>query len=210
MAGCAMIGQSIINVKSGGRGRLSSLVAGTLLLIMVVLDAWLALIPMAALVAVMIMVSIGTFSWQSVTKFHTMPITYNLVMLATVITVVMTHNLALGVLVGVLLSAIFFAHKISHLMAVRVESTSSDDEITYQVRGQLFFASSQKFINAFDFKHAFSKVVIDLSHSHIWDPTAVDAVDKVVLKYKEKGQVLVVGMNKATSDILDKFAIHSP
>ena len=139
MAGCAMIGQSMINVKSGGRGRLSAFTAGVVLLILVVfLGDWVAQIPMPALVAIMIMVSIGTFSWSSIKSLRTHPRSSSVVMLATVVTVVWTHNLAIGVLVGVLLSGIFFAAKIAQLF--RVTSTASADgrSRTYRVEGQLF------------------------------------------------------------------------
>jgi SulP family sulfate permease len=114
MAGCAMIGQSIINVKSGGRTRLSTFSAGVFLLIMVVfISDWLKVIPMAALVAVMIMVSIGTFNWDSLRNIRQYPFSSNIVMIATVVVVVATHNLAYGVLVGVLLSALFLLTKLN-------------------------------------------------------------------------------------------------
>jgi len=157
MAGCAMIGQSIINVKSGGRGRLSTFVAGAFLLVMVVfLDEWLRQIPMAALVAVMIMVSIGTFSWSSIRDLRKHPLSTNIVMIATVIVVVATHNLALGVLVGVLLATLFFANKIGHFMAVKSHYSAADKVRTYEVVGQVFFASAEQFIAAFDFKDSFT------------------------------------------------------
>ncbi|MFT7280172.1 MAG: SulP family sulfate permease, partial [Pseudoalteromonas distincta] len=167
MAGCAMIGQSIINVKSGGRGRLSTFIAGSFLIIMVVfLDEWLQLIPMAALVAVMIMVSIGTFSWTSVKDLKKNPLSSNVVMISTVIVVVATHNLAIGVLVGVLLATLFFANKIGRFMVVKTKHDESNDKITYEVVGQVFFASAEQFIASFDFKNAVSNVVIDLTHAH--------------------------------------------
>src|SRR5690606_37318034 len=145
MAGCAMIGQSIINVKSGGRGRLSAFTAGLLLLLMVVfLSDWVGQIPMAALVAVMIMVSIGTFSWESITNLKKHPLSTNIVMLATVVVVVFTHNLALGVFTGVLLAALFFANKIGRFMVVKTEQTEPDNRV-YNVIGQVFFASSDAF-----------------------------------------------------------------
>ena len=157
MAGCAMIGQSIINVESGGRGRLSTFVAGAFLLVMVVfLDEWLRQIPMAALVAVMIMVSIGTFSWSSIRDLRKHPLSTNIVMIATVIVVVATHNLALGVLVGVLLATLFFANKIGHFMAVKSHYSAADKVRTYEVVGQVFFASAEQFIAAFDFKDSFT------------------------------------------------------
>ena len=149
MAGCAMIGQSIINVKSGGRGRLSTFVAGTFLLFMVlVLDEWLRQIPMAALVAVMIMVSIGTFSWSSIKDLGKHPLSSNIVMVSTVVVVVATHNLAIGVLIGVLLATLFFANKIGRFMAVKSHYSDVEKTRTYEVRGQVFFASSEQKIPA--------------------------------------------------------------
>lgn len=210
MAGCAMIGQSVINVKSGGRGRLSTFSAGVFLLILIVfLDDWLKQIPMAALVAVMIMVSIGTFSWSSVKDLKKHPLSTNIVMIATVVVVVFTHNLAIGVLVGVLLATLFFANKIGRFMVVKSQQTENDVRV-YQVVGQVFFASSDQFVSAFDFKEAVSKVVIDLSHAHFWDITAVSSLDKVVIKFKRLGaDVEVIGMTAATATIVDKFGVHN-
>jgi SulP family sulfate permease len=210
MAGCAMIGQSIINVKSGGRGRLSTLSAGIFLLIMIVfLGDWVKQIPMAALVAIMIMVSIGTFSWSSLKNLRDHPRSSSVVMIATVVTVVATHNLALGVLIGVLLSGIFFAWKISQIF--RVSSTLSDDGATrtYLVEGQLFFASVEHFNASFDFKEALEHVIIDLTPAHIWDISSVAAVDMVVLKFRREGaEVKIVGLNKASETIVDKLGVH--
>ncbi|WP_438959070.1 SulP family inorganic anion transporter, partial [Porticoccus sp.] len=173
MAGCAMIGQSVINVKSGGRGRLSTLTAGAILIIMVVfLGPWLSLIPMAALVAVMIMVSIGTFSWQSITDLKKHPISTNIVMVATVVVVVATHNLAYGVLVGVLLASLFFANKVSHFLYVTSALDDQTSTRTYRVVGQVFFNSADKFNACFDFREALDKVIIDLSRAHFWDISA--------------------------------------
>lgn len=209
MAGCAMIGQSVINVKSGGRGRLSMLVAGTGLIILVVfLSDWVSQVPMAALVAVMIMVSIGTFSWQSVADLRKHPLSTNIVMVATVVVVVWTHNLALGVFVGVLLAALFFAAKVSNYM--HISSTLSDDgkQRQYNVVGQVFFTSAEKFGESFDFHEALDKVVINLDHAHFWDITSVGALDKVVLKFRREGaEVVVEGMNKATATVVDKFGV---
>src|SRR5690554_4221874 len=210
MAGCAMIGQSVINVKSGGRGRLSTFTAGALLLVLIVfLGDWLKQIPMAALVAVMIMVSIGTFSWTSIINLKKHPVSTNIVMIATVLVVVATHNLALGVLVGVLLSALFFANKIGRIMYVKSKLSEEGTRI-YQVVGQVFFASSEQFIKSFDFKEVVEKVVIDLSQAHFWDITAVATLDKVVIKFKRDGaEVEVVGMSEATETIVDKFGVHN-
>ncbi|MDE0794772.1 MAG: SulP family inorganic anion transporter [Alphaproteobacteria bacterium] len=210
MAGCAMIGQSIINVKSGGRGRLSCFCAGVFLLFMiVVLGDWVKQIPMAALVAIMIMVSIGTFSWSSIRNLKDHPRSSTVVMLATVACVVLTHNLAIGVLVGVLLSGIFFAWKISQIF--RVSSTLSDDGThrTYLVEGQIFFASADAFSAAFDFREALEKVTIDISHAHIWDISSVAALDMIVLKFRRDGaEVDIIGLNEASETIVDKLAIH--
>ncbi|PAV26862.1 SulP family sulfate permease [Tamilnaduibacter salinus] len=210
MAGCAMIGQSIINVKSGGRTRLSALTAGSFLLVMVlVLDDWLVQIPMAALVAVMIMVSIGTFSWESLINLRRHPLSTNIVMVATVIVVVATHNLAFGVLVGVLLAALFFANKVSHFMAIRSTLDESGETRTYTVVGQVFFSSAEKFIDAFDFREAVEHVVIDLSRAHFWDITAVGALDKAVIKFRREGaEVEVIGLNEASATIVDRFGVH--
>ncbi|WP_421862957.1 SulP family inorganic anion transporter [Parvibaculum sp.] len=210
MAGCAMIGQSMINVKSGGRGRLSTFCAGIFLLFMiVVLGDWVKQIPMAALVAIMIMVSIGTFSWSSIRNLRHHPRSSSAVMLATVIVVVFTHNLAIGVLVGVLLSGLFFAWKIAQIF--RVTSTLSDDgrERVYIVEGQIFFASSDDFLAAFDFKEALERVVIDVSRAHIWDISSVAALDMAVLKFRRDGAAVeIVGLNEASETIVDRLAIH--
>ena len=210
MAGCAMIGQSVINVKSGGRGRLSCLVAGVVLLLMVVfLSDWVSQIPMAALVAVMIMVSIGTFSWDSLRNLKHYPLSTNIVMLATVAVTVYTHNLAYGVFVGVLLAAMFFANKIGHFLYINAELDSEGRQRTYKVVGQVFFSSAEKFIAAFDFKDTVRQVTIDLSRAHFWDITAVAALDKVVIKLRREGiEVNVLGLNEASATIVDRFGTH--
>jgi SulP family sulfate permease len=210
MAGCAMIGQSVINIKSGGRGRLSTLLAGVFLLLMVVfLGEWVARIPMAALVAVMIMVAIGTFSWESIRNLRKNPKSSSIVMTSTVVVVVATHNLAIGVLVGVLLSALFFAHKIGKIL--HIGSTLADDGLSrhYQVIGQVFFTSAERFIASFDLKEAVEKVRIDVSRAHFWDITAVGALDKVILKFRREGtEVEIIGLNKASETMVDRFAVH--
>ena len=210
MAGCAMIGQSMINVKSGGRGRLSTFCAGVFLLLMIVfLGDWVKQIPMAALVAIMIMASIGTFSWSSIKNLKHHPRSSSIVMLATVSVVVATHNLALGVLVGVLFSGIFFAWKISQVF--RVTSSLSDDGTvrTYLIEGQLFFASADNFTAAFDFKEALDKVIIDVSQAHIWDISSVTALDMVILKFRREGaETEIIGLNAASETLMDRLAIH--
>lgn len=226
MAGCAMIGQSVINVKSGGRGRLSTLAAGLFLLVMIVaLGPWVAQIPMPALVAVMIMVSIGTFNWASIRDLARLPRSSSFVMLSTVVVTVLTHDLAKGVFTGVLLSGIFFAQKVARIVAVRSSLDSdihsdihSDGEggaaaapghRTYTVLGQIFFASADAFVAGFDFREAVEKVTIDVSRAHFWDVSAIAALDKVILKFRREGTVVeVVGLNEASATMVDRFATH--
>ncbi|CAE6827178.1 SulP family inorganic anion transporter [Xanthomonas arboricola] len=209
MAGCAMIGQSVINVRSGGRGRLSCLVAGVVLLLMVVYGApWVRQIPMAALVAVMIMVSIGTFSWGSLRDLRTHPGSSSVVMLGTVVVTVWTHDLARGVLAGVLLSALFFARKVGRML--QVQASERDDGVrVYAVRGQVFFASAGQFVASFDFPGTPPKVLIDLSHAHFWDISAVAALDRVVLKLRAHGaEVEVIGVNQASDTLIETLGTH--
>jgi sulfate permease, SulP family len=210
MAGCAMIGQSVINVKSGGRTRLSTLVAGVFLLILVVfLGDWVAMIPMAALVSVMIMVSIGTFSWGSIRDMKKNPLSSTIVMASTVVVVVATHNLAYGVFVGVLLAALFFANRVAHYKYVKSDLSDDGRLRVYQVVGQVFFASAYKFTEFFDFKEVLDKVVIDLSEAHFWDISAVAALDRVVLKFRREGtEVQLIGLNKASATIVDEFSVY--
>ncbi|WP_425477607.1 SulP family inorganic anion transporter [Alkalisalibacterium limincola] len=210
MAGCAMIGQSVINVKSGGRGRLSALVAGVVLLVMVVfLGSWVGLMPMGALVAVMIMVSIGTFNWASLGNLRHHPKSSSLVMIGTVVVTVATHDLAKGVLTGVLLSALGFARKVSQILEV---TTSLEDEGAtrrYTVTGQVFFASSEQFLKAFDFREVIERVRIDVTGAHFWDLSAVGALDRVILKFRREGvEVEIVGINEASRTIVDRLGVH--
>jgi len=210
MAGCAMIGQSIINVKSGGRGRLSAMVAGVVLLILVVfLSDILKIVPMAALVAVMIMVSIGTFNWVSLKELKTNPTSASVVMIATVIVVVWTHNLAIGVFTGILIGSLFMAQRLSQFMYVDSSYDDASDTRTYNVIGQIFFNSSERFIAFFDYKEAVDKIVIDVHRAHFWDITAASALDKVVIKLRREGaDVSIIGLNDASETLLDKFAVH--
>ena len=214
MAGCAMIGQSIINVKSGGRGRLSSLVAGLVLLVLVVfLSPLLKMIPMAALVAVMIMVAVGTFSWSSIRNLRKNPLSTNIVMVSTVAVTVLTHNLAIGVLTGVLLAGLFFANKVSQFLHVGSDANEHPDDQTlhrtYRVIGQVFFASTEKFMKAFDFQEDLDRVTIDLTRAHFWDISSVAALDRVVVNFRREGtDVELVGMNEATATIVDRHAVH--
>lgn len=205
MGGCAMIGQSVINVSSGGRGRLSCLVAGVLLLLLVVYGApWVRQIPMAALVAVMIMVSIGTFHWRSFAEFRLHPKSSSVVMLATVVVTVATHDLAKGVLTGVLLSALFFARKVGRLLVVD-DSTDAEGVRTYRVRGQVFFASAGQFAESFDYQQVPARVVIDLTAAHLWDLSAVGALERVLHKQRAHGaQVEVVGLNAASQTLIER------
>ncbi|WP_019415413.1 SulP family inorganic anion transporter [Paenisporosarcina sp. TG20] len=208
MAGCAMIGQSVINVKSGGRGRLSTLVAGLFLMFLIIVLGGLVIqIPMPALVGIMIMVAIGTFDWSSFTYLKKAPITDSIVMVTTVLVVVITHDLSKGVFAGVILSAIFFVAKISK---VTVEKKLLNETIHYTIEGQLFFASVESFLEAFDFNVKSEQIVIDFSNTHVWDDSGVGAIDKVVLKYYENhNQVTLEGLNSTSKKLVDKLAIYN-
>ncbi|MCJ8512193.1 SulP family inorganic anion transporter [Acinetobacter lwoffii] len=207
MAGCAMIGQSIINVSSGARTRLSTLVAGVFLLCLVVfLKDWLAYIPMAALVAIMIMVAFTTFQWGAIKQFGKHPLEFNIVMIAVIIVVLATHNLALGVFVGVLLSALFLINKLEK--SVHVETYLKDEySRCYVISGQIFFSSTEKFYQFFDFKEELEHVELDLTHAHIWDVTSVNMLNNVIQKFKAQNiDVTVIGLNEASSTLIDRFS----
>ncbi|WP_211747757.1 SulP family inorganic anion transporter [Paenibacillus sp. Marseille-Q4541] len=206
MAGCAMIGQSVINVKSGGRSRLSTLVAGLFLMFLIlVLGDLVVLMPMPVLAGIMVMVCIGTFNWSSFSYLKKAPRGDAFVMLVTVIIVVATHDLSKGVIAGVLLSAIFFVAKISKLEVVRQEK---DDLHLYHVKGQLFFASTQSFEKAFDTTVQDQHIVIDFTNSHIWDDSGVGAIDKITLKYYEnRNEVTLKGLNESSQKMLHKLAL---
>jgi len=210
MAGCAMIGQSVINIRSGGRTRLSTLSAGIFLLIFILaLGNWVAKIPMAVLVAVMIMVSISTFSWASLRHIKQVPKSETAVMLTTVGVTLLTHNLAIGVIVGVALSTIFFSRKIAKLVQVTSSKTGEGGDRIYFVHGQIFFVSVETFLNAFNFHENLERVVIDLTEAHLWDQSSVDAVDKVVLRFRKRGvKVELIGLNEASATLLDRLAMH--
>lgn len=207
MAGCAMIGQSIINVSSGARTRLSTLVAGVFLLCLVVfLKDWLAYIPMAALVAIMIMVSFTTFQWGAIKQFGKHPLEFNTVMIAVIIVVLATHNLALGVFVGVLLSALFFINKLERTVHVSTYLHKPNSR-SYKISGQIFFSSTEKFYQFFDFKEKLDHVELDLTHAHIWDVTSVNMLNNVIQKFKAQGiDVTVIGLNEASSTLIDRFS----
>ncbi|PEQ11338.1 sodium-independent anion transporter [Novosphingobium sp. PC22D] len=211
MGGCAMIGQSVINVTSGGRGRLSTLTAGVFLLILLaLLGPWVGQVPMPSLVAVMIMVSIGTFSWNSIPNLRRHPWQSSVVMLTTVAVVVGTHDLSLGVAAGVLLSGIFFAQKVQRLFRIEREVSADGQSATYRVSGEVFFASVHRFVDRMaEFGETAPNVTIDVTHAHFWDISAVGALDKVVGKLDKAGaSVRVIGYNEASQDIVDKFALH--
>ncbi|GED09277.1 SulP family inorganic anion transporter [Cellulosimicrobium cellulans] len=216
MGGCAMIGQTMINVKvSGARTRISTFLAGVFLLILVVgLGDVVAIIPMAALVAVMVMVSVGTFDWHSVrpSTLRRMPKSETAVMLATVVVTVWTHNLAYGVVVGVLVAMVLFARRVAHLTTVtRLDArpgTGADDGTrTYAVEGELFFASSNDLVYQFDYAGDPARVVIDMSRAHVWDASTVATLDAIRSRYEAKGKsVTIVGANADTTERLERLA----
>lgn len=210
MGGCAMIGQSVINVKSGGSTRLSTFVAGAFLLfLIVVLGPLVAQIPMPALVAVMVMVSIGTFSWRSVRDIRHHPWQSSVVMIVTVVIVVWTHDLAQGVLAGVILSGLFFASKVKRLFTVSSEMSADGKARTYRITGQVFFASADSFTSSFDYKEVLDRVVLDVSAAHFWDISAVGTLDKAILKFRREGTAVdVVGLNDASASMVKRFATH--
>lgn len=208
MAGCAMIGQSVINVKSGGRGRLSTFIAGIFLMFLIIVLGDLVIqIPMPVLVGIMIMVSIGTFDWSSFTYLRKAPKTDSIVMLVTVGIVVATNDLSKGVIAGVILSAIFFVAKISKL---KLKNKHQDNKVIYEVEGQLFFASTEDFLKSFDFNLENKNITIDFSDSHIWDDSAVGAVDKAVIKFQEKdNKVTIIGLDTSSREIFHKLAVNN-
>lgn len=208
MAGCAMIGQSVINVKSGGRGRLSTLVAGVFLLFLIlVLGDVVARIPMAALVGVMIMVSISTFDWKSITQMKKVPVPDTAVMLATVGVTVYTHNLALGVGVGVVLSALIFGWRIASRVDVRSELAPNGAK-RYTLQGQLFFGTTSAFAEAFDAKEDPERIILDFRHMHVWDHSAVTAISKVVARYQQIGKLVhIEGLNEESRTLIDKAGL---
>jgi len=210
MAGCAMIGQSVINVKSGGRGRLSTFVAGAVLLVMVVFAGpWVKQIPMAVLVAVMIMVSIGTFNWSSIKNLRHYPATSSIVMLGTVIVTVLTSDLARGVLTGVLLSALFFARKVGQVLRIDSQLDADGNARRYTVTGQVFFASSSAFAAGFDFREVLQHVTIDVSGARFWDLSAVGALDKAVMRFRREGATVeVVGLDEASTALVAQLGVY--
>ncbi|WP_045837315.1 SulP family inorganic anion transporter [Hyphomicrobium sp. 99] len=210
MGGCAMIGQSVINVTAGARTRLSTFVAGAFLLfLIVVMGDWVRQIPMAALVAVMIMVSISTFNWSSIANLRSHPLSSTVVMLATVIVVVATRDLSLGVLTGVVLSGVFFAAKVARLLGVSTKRSEDGNDIKYVVTGQVFFASSSSLVDAFDYSDVPARVWIDVSAAHFWDISAIGALDEIVRKLRRHGAVVeVIGLNEASATMVERFGTH--
>lgn len=206
MAGCAMIGQSVINVKSGGRGRLSTLVAGSFLMfLIIVLGDLVVQIPMPVLVGIMIMVSIGTFDWASFSYLKNAPKSDVFVMLITVVIVVATGDLSKGVVAGVILSAIFFVSKISRIDIIVIPEKQ---RTVFELEGQLFFASVDTFLKAFDFSEKDKNIIIDFSKANIWDDSAVGAIDKTVQSYYENNNVVTIqGLNPASRKILNNLSI---
>ena len=208
IGGCAMIGQSVINVSSGARGRLSTLVAGAFLLVLLVLlHRLLAVVPVAGLTAVMIMVSINTFSWKSLAGLRTVPWQSSVVMVATVVTVVGTNDLSKGVIVGVLLSGIFFAGKVSRSISVTSRLSSHGRVREYVVKGQVFFASAEMFAEAIDVTEGVERIVVDVTEAHFWDISSVGAADQLVLKARRHGrEVEFVGLNTASETLMERHA----
>ncbi|MEM6500627.1 MAG: SulP family inorganic anion transporter [Cyanobacteria bacterium P01_C01_bin.89] len=210
MAGCAMIGQSVINIKSGGRQRLSTFSAGVLLLFfLLVMGPWVKQIPMAALVAVMFMVSIGTFNWDSIRNIKKLPRSETAIMVTTVVATLVTNNLAIGVGSGVLFSTLIFAGKIAKVVFVDSSLDETGTHRTYSVAGQIFFVSNNTFLGAFDLRENLEQVTIDLTHAHLWDQGAVKAVDQIVLKFRRRGTIVnVVGLNEASATLVSRLGVH--
>ncbi len=209
MGGCAMIGQTMINgTVSGARTRISTFLAGVFLLVLVVgLGDIVGLIPMAALVAVMIMVSFATMDWHSIAPatLRRMPRSETTVMAATVVVTVVSHNLAAGVIVGSLTAMVLFARRVSHM--VTVQRIEESDRVVYFVSGELFFASSNDLVYQFDYLGDPSTVVIDLAGAHIWDASTVAALDAVTTKYRAKGKCAeIVGLNQDSAERHDRLS----
>lgn len=207
MAGCGMIGQSMINVKSGARTRLSTFLAGIYLCVIILFLAdFVNHIPMGVLVAIMIMVAIGTFDYSSIKKLKTFPLSANIVMIATIVATIFTHNLAIGVLIGVLLEALFFANKVSYFL--NCKKSLEDGVRTYKFDGQIFFKSVEKFYDEFNFDEVCDKVIIDVSNAHFWDVSAIYMLDKIVVRLKREGaSVEIIGLNIASSYMMKKFSV---
>ncbi|MEU2915626.1 SulP family inorganic anion transporter [Streptomyces massasporeus] len=206
MGGCAMIGQTMINVRvSGARTRLSTFLAGAFLMVLcIVFGPIVSDIPMAALVAVMVMVSVGTFDWHSIAPktLKRMPAGEITVMVVTVACVVATHNLAIGVVVGSITAMVIFAKRVAHLAEVTAVTGPDDATVVYRVTGELFFASSNDLVGQFDYATDHDKVVVDLSAAHIWDASSVAALDAIETKYAQRGKTVeIIGLNEPSARI---------
>lgn len=208
MAGCAMIGQSVINVKSGGRGRLSTFTAGVFLLfLIIVLGDIVKQIPMGALVGVMFMVSIGTFDWQSIKDFGRIPVSDSFIMVMTVSIVVYTHDLSKGVIAGVIASALVFGWRVAKIKA---STMVEGNKKYYTISGQMFFGTVSHFVDQFSFAEDPDHIVIDFSHSHVWDHSAVTGISKVILKYQQLGKTVEIrGLNEESQRLVDKIGLTS-
>lgn len=211
MAGCGMIGQSVINVQSGGRGRLSSLCAGIFLLFAILaLQDWVKQMPMAALVAIMIMVSIGTFRWSSLKDIPRIPWNETMVMLATMFVTIFTRNFALGVATGIIMSTVFFSRKIAKLVFVQRILSEDGSHCTYLVSGQIFFLSKEEFFDSFNFGEVVDRITIDLTNAYLWDQGAVAILDRIVLKFRRNGaDVELLGLNEASATLVEKLGVHN-
>lgn len=209
MAGCAMIGQSVINQNSGGRTRLSSLVSGSFLMFLViVLNKWVVQIPIAVLTAVMIVVSISTIEWKSIPRIKKVPKSDTIVMLATVIIVVLTDNLAYGVSVGIIICALFFVNKISD---IEVDRKEEGENLYFKCRGQLFFASTTHFLEKLIISKGCTQIYLDVTDMRFWDETAVDTFDSLVDRIKSQNIKLeVIGLSPNCKNLLEKVSIHYP
>ncbi|MFF7011097.1 SulP family inorganic anion transporter [Streptomyces fimicarius] len=211
MGGCAMIGQTMINVKvSGARTRLSTFLAGAFLMVLcIVFGPVVSDIPMAALVAVMVMVSFATFDWHSIAPgtLRRMPAGELAVMLITVACVVTTHNLAVGVVVGSVTAMVVFAKRVAHLAEVTAVTDPDRTTVVYRVTGELFFASSNDLVGQFDYANDPDRVVIDLSSAHIWDASSVAALDAIEAKYAQRGKTVeITGLNDPSAHLHDRLS----
>ena len=207
IAGCGMIGQTIININYGGRGRLSTLTAGTAMLFaIIILNKFVIDMPVVALASVMVVVAISTFNWGSLRRLSIVPLADTVVMISTVVIVLLTNNLAYGVVVGIIISSIAFVAKISD---IKVEREEVEGNVVYRVKGQLFFVSTTKFINSFKYNDKVDSVCVDFSEARVWDESAVDAIDKVVVRYsKRKVKVKFKGLNKASAVLVERLSTY--
>jgi len=208
IAGCGMIGQTIINNTYGGRGRLSTLLAGTFMLFsVIILNKFVTQIPVVALASVMVVVAISTFNWSSIKRISKVPKSDTLVMISTVIVVLITQNLAYGVVVGIMISAIAFVSKISH---INIKKYEENGNITYKVNGQLFFVSTTKFIDSFNYNDKANVINIDFDSCKVWDESAVDAIDKVIIKYNKNNiKVNLIGLSKESLKLIDNMSTYN-